>query len=144
MKKDPTGRRTRWAIELDNYEFDLSYKKGKTHSDADAMSRRGDEDEEEAEDCEEFCGLSFVDGRPDVPEDDFFLLLGMNENDEYPLARLHAERVARRRLKREQDEDSIISEVKSFVKKRKQLPHSFPSTWYKRNFKWLVVKDVQY
>ena len=47
-KKDPTGRRTRWAIELDNYDFDLVYKKGKTHCDADAMSRRGDEDDEVA------------------------------------------------------------------------------------------------
>ena len=49
-KKDPTGRRTRWSIELDSYEFDLIYKKGSTHCDADAMSRRGDDDDEEADD----------------------------------------------------------------------------------------------
>ena len=140
-RKDPTGRRTRWCIELDNYEFDLVYKKGKTHTDADAMSRRGDDDDEEAEDCEEFFGLSFRDGVPDDPNDDFFFFFGMNEDDEHSLVQFNTDRVAIKRLKREQDRDTIISEVKGFVKKRKRLPRTFPSTWFKRNNSWLVIKD---
>ena len=39
----------------------LSYKKGKAHQDADAMSRRGDEDEEVASDDDNFFGLTFLD-----------------------------------------------------------------------------------
>ena len=45
-KKDPTGRRTRWAIELDTYEFELIYKQGKIHADADALSRLGGEQDD--------------------------------------------------------------------------------------------------
>ena len=76
-KKDSTGRRTRWACEMDTYDFELVYKKGKTHNDADAMSRRGDEDDEVAEDTDDFFGLTFLDGLPDKPEDEFFYFLGM-------------------------------------------------------------------
>ena len=142
-KKDPTGRRTRWAIELDNYEFDIVYKKGKTHADADAMSRRGDDDDEIAEDCEDFLGLVRHD--PNEPEEDFFFFLGMEEEDEYSLARCNAEEDALNDLKSKQDSDPIISEVKKFIKNRKRLPRDFPGTWYKRNGSWLTVKnDILY
>ncbi|CAH1272763.1 RTL1 [Branchiostoma lanceolatum] len=36
---DPTGRRSRWAVELSTYEFDLTYRAGKANSNADALSR---------------------------------------------------------------------------------------------------------
>ena len=140
-KKDPTGRRTRWALELDCYEFDLSYKKGKAHQDADAMSRRGDEDEELAIDDDDFFGLSFLEDNPDDPADDFFLVLGMQESDEHSMSRCNAEPAAKKRLKQEQNADQIIAEVKSYVKNRKRLPRDFPGTWYKRNNKWLVMKE---
>ena len=38
-KKDATGKRTRWALELSGYDFSLKYKPGKRHGDADALSR---------------------------------------------------------------------------------------------------------
>ena len=38
-KNDATGKRTRWSIELQSYDFKLLYKKGKLHQDADALSR---------------------------------------------------------------------------------------------------------
>ena len=139
--KDPTGRRTRWALELDCYEFELTYKKGKTHGDADAMSRRGDDDDEIAVDTDDFFGLSFVEGVPDKPTDDFFYFLGMKEMDEHSVAKWNIEEPERKRLKKEQNADQIISEVKSYVKKRKRLPRNFPSTWFKRNNAWLVLKD---
>ena len=137
-QKDPTGRRTRWAIELDNYEFDLIYKKGKIHCDADAMSRRGDDDDEIAEDPDDLFRLSLL---LDEHEDDNFYLLGMTEDIDQPLVQFHSERSALKRLKRKQDSDPIISEVKSITKKHRRLPRSYPCTWYKRNNKWLTVKD---
>ena len=36
---DPTGRRGRWALELDPYQWTIIHKEGKKHTNADAMSR---------------------------------------------------------------------------------------------------------
>ena len=38
--KDPTGRLGRWAIFLQAYDFDVEYKPGKNHGNADSLSRR--------------------------------------------------------------------------------------------------------
>ena len=38
--KDPKGKFARWLNELSTYEFDVRYKPGKNHGDADALSRR--------------------------------------------------------------------------------------------------------
>ena len=157
-KKDPTGRRTRWAIELDNYEFELIHKKGKMHADADAMSRRGDDDDEVAEDDDEFCCFKGheSDEADSVAEDDHlflsqeeqeaeangsFLFLGMAEEDEYSAAKFNSEFGPMRRLRRRQNADSIIMEVIGFARLRRRLPRSFPNAWYKRNIKWLIVRD---
>ena len=140
-RKDPTGRRTRWAIELDNYEFELVYKKGKAHCDADAMSRRGDEDDEIAEDSEEFLLLNFLGAAFNDSDDEFFLFLGMSEGDDFSATKFNADDDECDRLRDEQDADTIIAEVKSFIKARKRLPRNFPSTWFKRNNKWLVLRD---
>ena len=37
---DPTGRRARWALEIDPYEWTIEYKQGTKHANADSMSRR--------------------------------------------------------------------------------------------------------
>jgi hypothetical protein len=60
------------AIELDTYKFELVHKKVKIHTDADALSRRGDDDDDyTSDDSEVFGGLSGTNG-PDQ-----LLLLGM-------------------------------------------------------------------
>ena len=138
-KKDPTGRRTRWSIELNNYDFTLIYKKGLAHADADAMSRRGDEDDEVAEDSDEFFGLrNFEKWRLNPPE---FCLLGIEDADEASIVVVNADDEERKRLRREQDADPIISNVKAFIKGRRRPPSNFPATWYRKNFHLLTVQD---
>ena len=128
-KKDPTGRRTRWAIELDTYDFELVYKKGRIHADADAMSRLGGENDEVAVDSDEFS----------------FALLGMSDRDEYSVVRLNANKEGMDTLRKAQDEDDIISEVKKFVKARKRIPRTFPEPWFASNSRWLIVnKGILY
>ena len=145
QKKDPTGRRTRWAIELDNYDFELQYKKGSIHSDADAMSRRGDEDDEIAEDQDDFCLLFDLGSRDEAqqpveaPVTEVFL--GMEDDDEYSLAKVNSDEDEMKRLRDLQDEDTIIAEVKRFLKDRVAIPRTYPSKWYQRNAKHLVLRD---
>ena len=40
IQDDASGKRTRWIVELNSYTFSLTHKKGQSHSNADALSRR--------------------------------------------------------------------------------------------------------
>ena len=50
IEGDRTGRRGRWALELDTYDFIIKHRPGKIHTNADALSRRPGETEQFPED----------------------------------------------------------------------------------------------
>ena len=116
----------------------MVYKKGKTHLDADAMSRRGDDDDEEAVDDEDFCLATLEDLFEEQQNVEYtYHFLGMDEDREYLMVRLNAEEEEIDRLRTEQMADPIIPEVMEFVRARKKPPKKFPSEWYRRHFKAL-------
>jgi hypothetical protein len=134
-RKDPTGRRTRWAIELDTYEFELVHKKGKIHMNADALSRRGDDDDDYASDDSEAFG-----GLPEANGPDQLLLLGMSELDEYSAIKFNLRSSQRDKLRLHQERDILIVEVKELVKKGVRPPRRYREAWFRANFRRLVIK----
>ena len=44
LDQDPAGRRARWAVQMDLLDWEIVYKPGKSHVNADAMSRRNQTD----------------------------------------------------------------------------------------------------
>ncbi len=47
LDDDPTGRRARWALKIELYDWTIEYRHGHKHANADAMSRRPDEESRE-------------------------------------------------------------------------------------------------
>ena len=135
-KKDVTGRRMRWINELESYEFDLIYRQGRKHNDADALSRRGDQDEDYASDDEKLEGLEV--------ESDFsaekLTLLGMEDQDVETAVKYTCMSSYLKKLKAEQDADPIISNVKAYIKARRQPPKKL-GNWYRRSFKALMLRN---
>ena len=131
-KSDATGRRVRWSIELNLYDFEVIYKKGKRHSDADAMSRNTDHDDFAEE--EEFAGF-MLEG-----EGDLYFLMGMDDYDATTAVELIAIDESRKKLAEAQDGDPTIREVKRLVKLC-QTPTSDLPLFYKKEFKRFAIKD---
>lgn len=40
IDKDPSGKRARWILELDPYNWNMQHKEGRHHTNTDALSRR--------------------------------------------------------------------------------------------------------
>ena len=131
-KKDVTGRRMRWIIELESYDFELIYRQGRKHNDADALSRRDNPDEDCATDDEGLAGME-----ADHPED--LYLLGLNDVDSESAVKYTCHSSYLRKLKLEQDNDPVISNFKGYVRARRRPPKKFES-WYRRNFSRFLLK----
>ena len=132
-KKDVTGRRMRWIIELESYDFELIYRQGRVHSDADALSRLPN-DEDYASDVDTLEGLK------DDEAPDRICLLGMDDPDVESAVKYTCLGSYLKRLKAEQDAEPTISDMKRFVRARKKPPRSFES-WYRKHFSRFMLKN---
>lgn len=134
-QKDVTGRRGRWGDEMERYNFQLIYKEGKKHSDADALSRRPNEDEDCVSDDEDFSALG--------EEVDLFRL-GQEDQDCESAVKYTCHSSYLKKLREEQDTDPIITSAKGYVKQRRKPPRGGKAggrlAWYRKNFNNLVVK----
>ena len=135
LQKDVTGRRARWGDEIEGYDFQLIYKEGNKHSDADALSRRPNEDEDCVSDDEDFAALS--------EEVDLFRL-GQEDEDCESAVKYTCHSSYLRKLREEQDTDPNIISAKGYVKQRRRPPRGGRAggklAWYRKNFANLIVK----
>ena len=130
-KSDATGRRVRWSIELNLYDFDVVYKKGREHGDADAMSRLTDHnDYAKEEDC---AGLQGT-------RDELFALIGLDEGA-HAVMEVLADEAKCRLLAEDQDADFAIREVKEAIRRGSPVPKEFSETFFTRNFNRLIIKE---
>ena len=131
-KTDATGRRVRWSIELNLYDFEIMYKKGKAHSDADAMSRLTDHDDYAEE--EEFAANRLG------GDATLFALLGMDVGAAAAVE-LIASDDKRKLLTDAQDADFTIREVKDAVRRGIPLPKGYSEAFYTKYFNRLTIID---
>ena len=131
-KKDVTGRHMRWIIELESYDFQLIYRQGRKHCDADALSRRDNPDEDCATDDEQLVGFEV-----DHPEE--LHLLGLEDNDSESAVKYTCHSSYLRKLELEQDNDPVISNFKGYVRARRKPTKKFEN-WYRRNFSRFLLK----
>ena len=127
-KKDASGKRTRWALELQTYEFEIKHKSGKQHGDADALSRAEHADEPSS----------------DPRDDDDLVILGAMVQGEVDTAELTADETNRERVAKAQRNDPEICKFYDALKNggltREAVKKNKVGRWFVRNNNKLRVK----
>ena len=101
VENDATGRRGRWAVELSSYDFSVTYKRGTTNTNADALSRRPSEHINETR-------------APSVQAQE---QEEVNETKAWLVAEGELQNAELHKMKLEQEQDALLCEVRSWVLK---------------------------
>ena len=137
-QRDGTNKRTRWAMELSTYEFNMVYKEGRKHADADALSRHPEPDEAD-EDAHDEEVLSLIETEEPLE----ISFLAAVYATEIPLVEIHANESASREMRTLQDEDHEIRKAKQLVTNHVtdlEAWRALPS-WYIQNRLGFVISD---
>ena len=144
-KTDATGRRVRWSIELNLYDFDVIYKKGRKHGDADAMSRLDSHDDVAEEEEEDLAGLieeeEVLAGFIDADEVETLAVFGFSEPETSSAFELVSSKEKRKELAEAQDADPTTKEIKELVRAQQSLPEEFRNSFYRKHYTELILVD---
>ena len=128
-KKDGTGKRTRWALELSSYNFTIKHKSGKKHSDSDSLSRAVHADEPST----------------DPRDQDDLVVLGATSQAEVPIAEINVNGELLQQLrdaqKAEDDIRMTIEALKNPATMKNVLLNKGVHRWYRKYYRRLVVRD---
>lgn len=127
VDNDPTGRRSRWILELDVYDYNILHRNGEQHANADAMSRRPNtETQNKAVQCV-ISAITSPDGSTPVGSD-------RDDNTSPVLTEIHHTlSVDLDKLQEQQREDEGLTKVIGWLEDRASRPpighlkHSSPT-----------------
>nr|XP_023663481.1 uncharacterized protein LOC111841739 [Paramormyrops kingsleyae] len=121
VDNDPTGRRSRWILELDVYDYNIVHREGKQHANADAMSRRPNTDTQSKA---VQCVISTITSRDRIAPVDS----DRNDNTAPVFSEVrHTLSVDLVKLRDQQREDGCLSEVIAWLEgSASKLWHEFP------------------
>ena len=134
-QKDGFNKRTRWAMELSSYDFIMTYKEGRRHTDADALSRHPNPDEPDEEKEDEI--ISQVNAE----------FIAASYLSEVPLVEIHSDETAVKEMRGFQAKDENIHKAIGLLKSGTTDIQAWKTVinWYLQNRdNFVLSQDVLY
>ena len=140
-QQDGHNKRTRWAMMLSTFDFEMIYRQGKRHSDADALSRHPDPDEPDPPSDDEIISTINLDSLP------VFNLAAASYQTELGLVEIHCNESATKEMREHQAGDEQISKAIELVKRKETNVEEWrvlPNWFLQNRHGFIVNNDVLY